>query len=202
MRFELIGKTKATLQSIEILSLKMGQTDTKPAVALSFKVTRSNDALNMLDPALRPLLFTKGNPNKADQATLDGVQPVSDLNQLTDVAQRMGTIAWDDEQTGSALVLYHGIGKKPKMILRDATLKKLKFDNLEGGAVDFFFQVHSADVDAEVIGELGVLKSHDIDIEFTAPELVTQKQIGDDDKPKGGVQTPEQALAAHLGHTH
>lgn len=46
MRFEIIGKAKATLADIDIQSLKKGQTEVVPAVALTFKVTLANAELS------------------------------------------------------------------------------------------------------------------------------------------------------------
>jgi ABC-type molybdate transport system permease subunit len=67
MRLELTRKTKATLVDIDIQSLKMGQTEVVPAVALAFKITLANSALGMLDKSLLTFLYAKGNSGAAAQ---------------------------------------------------------------------------------------------------------------------------------------
>lgn len=174
MRFELIGKTKATLTDIDIQSLKQGQTDLKPAVALTIKVPMANTSMDMLHKSLRTFFFSKASSAaKEVQATLDGIAPVSDLPSLTEAAKWLGAQNWDEEQTGCTLVIYLGVSK---IVLHDGTLKKLRFECAEGGAVNWTFSFWTSDVDSETIGELGVLKNHDLDIELTAPELISAKQ--------------------------
>lgn len=174
MRFELIGKTKATLTDIDIQSLKQGQTDLKPAVALTIKVPMANTSMDMLHKSLRTFFFGKASSAaKEVQATLDGIAPVSDLPALTEAAKWLGAQNWDEEQTGCTLVIYLGVSR---IKLQDGTLQKLRFECKEGGAVEWRFVFYTSDVDAETIGELAVLKNHDLDIELTAPELISAKQ--------------------------
>lgn len=174
MKFELIGKTNATLQDIDIQSLKQGQTDLKPAIALTFVVQLPNTSLNMLDRHLLAFFFEKADPAKQVQAQLDGVPGISHLEALTDAAKMLGAQRWADEQTGCTLVIYQGVNNK--FTLKDGTIEKLKMEFKEGGAVEWTFRFYTADVDAETIGDIGVLKSHDMDIELTVPELISAKQ--------------------------
>lgn len=180
MRFELISKTKATLVDIDIQSLKMGQTEVVPAVALSFKVTLANSALAMLDKALLTFLYAKGNSGAAAQATLDGVEVVSEFPSLTPAAVMLGDLSPKEgnEQTGCKLHIHVGATGHADIKLVDGTATVKKISPKEGGAVDFLVVFYTSDVDAEVLGELGVLKSHDLDIELAAPELISaQKRI-------------------------
>ena len=185
MRFELIGKTKATLTDIDPQSLKQGQTDLKPAVALTIKVTMANTSMNMLGKTLRTFFYEKAPQSKEVQGTLEGVAPVSDLAALTDAAKWLGAQQWAEEQTGCKLVIHLGVSK---IALKDGTLQKLRFECKEGGAVDWRFVFYTAtDLDAETLGDLCVLKNHDLDIELTAPELISAQKDVDDgagkDKP-------------------
>lgn len=206
MRFELIGKTPTTLTDVDIQSLKMGQTDLKPAIALVFKVRLPNTALDMLDKSLLPFLYKKVGADGAKQKQLEGIEVVSEMPELTQAGIKIGPIDWDAEQTGCTLNIYHGIRTTPAWILRDGTVSKLKVVRHEGGTVDFAFRFYTADVDAEVMGELGVLKSHDIDVELTAPEPISakQKQLTDEEPSLGadGALTPEKALAKALQQNH
>jgi hypothetical protein len=189
-RFELIGKSKATITAIEILSLKMGQVDVRPAVCISFKVPLPNARLTMLDASLRDFLYENNVGKSNTTATLEGVEVVSDKPNLTAAASALGALTWDYEQTGCALRIYNGATGAGDIKLGDGEVRKLKIDPKEGGTVDHYFQFYTADVDGDTIGELAVLKSLERDIELTAPEIISaQKDLDEED------ETPEAALA-------
>lgn len=198
MRLEFCGKTKSTLVDITVLSLKMGQVDTRPALCVNFKTPMPNTVLGALHKSLRTVFYEKlGNPTRTQQQ-LDGIDPVTDLPQLTELGEKLGAIHWPDEQSGSKLLIYHGIGAAPSYTLRDGTVRKVKCEPKEGGTVDVHWQFYTADIDAETIGELAVLKSHDVDLELSAPEVLQQsieEESPQDDEPE---HTPEQALAEAL----
>lgn len=206
MKYELIGKQKATLVDVDIQSLKVGQTDVRPAVALTFKVSRSNYCLSDLGKTFLGFFYAKGQPSAQQQ--IDGVAPVSEYGSLTPDGEMIGGFECPDEQTGSTLLLYHGIGDGPAMRLGDGTVSKLKSACREGGTVEQTFRFYTAEVDADTLGALGVLKSHELDIELTAPDIVSKKkkqkdlvddagdQQSDDADPAGGV-TDEEAAAAN-----
>ena len=188
MRLEYIGKTKAKLVNVNVLAQKLGQTELRPAISLRFKVTSANDILNQLDPKLRPFLYEK-NSAAQTQGALDGVPVVSDLPALTQAAQKIGALGWDDEQTGCKLHIYQGATGHGDIKLKDGTVDKVKIEPHDGGTVDVFFDFYAADLDAETMGEIAVLHQHEMDIELTAPELVSKKQKDIDP------ETPEGALA-------
>lgn len=102
MRIEFIGKTKATFTAIDIQSLKMGQTDVVPAVCVHLKVTTANHSLAMLDKNLLKFLFQKGVDQSTQQA-LDGIPVVSDYPALSPIAEALGALNWDGEQTTRAV---------------------------------------------------------------------------------------------------
>jgi hypothetical protein len=190
VKFEIVGKTKATLADIDIQSLKRGQTEVVPAVALTFKVTMANHALAQLDKALLHFLYAKASAGAAGQATLEGVAVVSDMPALTPAAVKIGTIGWDDEQTGAKLTIYQGATGHGDIRLKDCTVKVKKLDPKEGGTVDFYLSVYTADVDAETLGDLGVLKSHDLDIELVGPEVAKSGKQKELEPPPAGKVTP------------
>lgn len=197
MRFEIIGKTKATLSDIDIQSLKKGQTEVVPAVALLFKLTLANQVLTQLDKTLLPFLYAKASPGAAAQGTLDGVAVVSDMPALTPAAVKIGTLGWDDEQTGAKVTIYQGATGASDIRLKDCTVKVKKLDPKEGGTVDFYLSVYTAYVDAETLGDLGVLKSHELDIELVGPQVATsnkQRSI-----PEGNKVTPIKSAKKGLG---
>ncbi|WP_212745121.1 hypothetical protein, partial [Hydrogenophaga sp. 2FB] len=194
MRIEFIGKTKATITAIDIQSLKMGQTDVKPAVCIHFRITQANSTLSMFDKNLLRFLFEKGNGASTQQA-LEGIPVVSEFAQLTEIAQKLGAFNWDGEQTGSTLKIYQGVSGHEDIKLSDCTVRKPKITPMEGGGVDYDFQVYTSDVDQETIGALGVLKSLTRDIELEAAQPVSNKQRTIDDGKDEKKLTPAQALA-------
>lgn len=179
MKFELIGKTRAKLTKVDIQSAKRGQTETVPAVALTFEVTLPNNCLDMLDKALLPFLYEKGVSSA--QSTLDGVAVVSEMPSLTRAASRLGTLSWDDEQSGSALTIYQGITGDEDIRLAGGVVNVKKIEAHEGGAWDATVMFYVEDLDSDTLGALAVLKSHELDIELTAPDVVVQREIEDDD---------------------
>lgn len=190
MRIEFAGKTKAIISDIDIQSLKMGQTDVVPAVCLTLKLTLANSTLKMLDPTLLQFLFEKGVPAAATQQVLDGVAVISDLPQLTDAAMALGALNWDGEQTGSTLKIYQGVTTDMDITLADCTVRKVKIEPKEGGAVEWKLEVYTSDVDEHTIGALGVLKSLTRDIELEAAKAVGAQQREIEADPL----TPEKAL--------
>lgn len=200
MRIEFIGKKKATLEDVDVQSLKVGQTDIKPAVCLHVKVPLPNSCLAMFDANALAFLYQKEGPNGAKQKTLDGIQVVSEFSQLTDAAVALGALNWDGEQTGCTLHIHLGIDDRPKIVLRDGTTNKYKTVCHQGGTVDVYLRFYTTDVDAEVLGELGVLKNHDLDIELTVPDAISSKQKdlvtdNQDKAPAGTPLSPEAAFA-------
>lgn len=91
-----------------------------------------------------------------------------------------------DEATARKLAIYVGATGHGNIKLKDGTVHIKKITPKEGGAVDFAISFYTADVDAETLGDLGVLKSHELDIELTAPELISAKQA---DIEAGGDKT-------------
>ncbi|MGV3727766.1 hypothetical protein [Hydrogenophaga sp.] len=193
MRLSFVPKHKAVIADIDIQSLKQGQTDVVPAVCLTLKMTLANSTLNLLDPTLMSFLFEKGLPAAAQQQVLDGVPVVSDLPQLTDAAVALGSLHWEEEQTGATLKIYEGVTGDRDITLSDCTVRKLKLDPREGGAVDWRLEVYTSDVDQDTIGALAVLKSLTRDIELTAAEPASQQRTIDDGKDDKKL-TPEKAL--------
>ena len=193
MRIEFVSKTKATIADIDIQSLKMGQTDVVPAVCLHLKLTLANSTLAMLDKHLLNFLFQR-NTMAAKQQALEGVPTVSDLPELTDPAIAIGAINWAGEQTGSTLVIHQGVTGDQNITLKDCTVRKIKIDPKEGGAVDWDMQVYTSDVDQEIIGALGVLKSLTRDIEIIPAQPVSERQQ-EVEAPSGKKKlSPEEAL--------
>jgi hypothetical protein len=188
---EIIGKTKAKILEVDPQQQKLGQTDMRPAAMVRFKMTVPNDILEQISPEHRRHLFEKSTRAAAKQGTLDGVQPVSELNALTDAGQRLGAHDWEYEQTGCRLVVYQGFTGDHDIKLKDVTVDKVKLQGHDGGALDLQFDAYAADLDRDTVGDLGVLVKHEVDIELEAPKVSkSQKTI----EPEEQELTPLKAM--------
>lgn len=195
MRIEFTPKQHAKILAIEPLSEKRGQTELVPAVAITLRVSLPTDRLGLLDPTLRDFLFREGDKVQGELVpTLV----------LTDAAKAIGAFGWEGEQTGTQLNVYYGISGDMNRTLKDGIVSKLKVMPKDGGW-DLEFRYYSAkDIDEDILGGLGVLKNHGVDIEIVPPAIQDQQpDLVDQASGKGRTkrQTPEQALAAQLGQT-
>lgn len=68
--------------------------------------------------------------------------------------------------------------------LSDCTVRKVKVEPVEGGAVEWRFEVYTSDVDEHTIGALGVLKSLTRDIELVPAQPVADQQRGIEEAEK------------------
>jgi hypothetical protein len=209
MSFEIESPTTAKLVDVVILSQKNRQPDENPGAKLSFDAAVSNDVLSYFDNRLLGFLFTKngGEAKGATQGSLDGVPVVSDTPNLTRIGEKVGALHWDDELTGYTLTIDHGMGGKSNPVLEDCTVSNFRLIPREGGTVNVRFDAESNHVSEKVFGKLATLKTREIKVTLTAPDVV-QDDIEDGDavpaakvaKPRRDTrQTPEQALAAQFG---
>jgi hypothetical protein len=108
MAFELETPTSAKLVDVIVLSDKDRAPETNPGAGLDFAMTVGNDVLTMFDGFLRGLLYTKNASSSAPaQGTLDGVAPVSDMPNLTEIGKKLGASpgTWSSPATRSPAML-------------------------------------------------------------------------------------------------
>lgn len=138
MRFEYLGKSKAVLEDIDIQA-KLGQTDLIPAVAITIFTKQPNTFLNQFDSSgkLRAFYYEKNGNAAKTQQTLDGVEPITDMPQLTQNGVNTGAgFSWEYEQTGCILTIYRGTARVESNIrLKDGTVRKVKVQCLDGGTL-------------------------------------------------------------------
>ena len=176
--FELETTTKAKLIDVDVLSSKNRPIDANPGVALAFSMELTNDALAMFDGRLRSMLYTKEASGGPQQAGLDGVTPVSDTPNLTAIGRKLGRFAWDLEGTGYALTFDIGIGRKASNIeLEDVKIDAFHVTPKEGGTMVVGFKAECQDVTEAIFGKLATLKSRDVQIVLTPPQ-VDQAPLG------------------------
>lgn len=204
--FNLSEFTKIKVLDVTVLSQKNRPPGANPGVRLNVQADLPNYVLAEFDGALRTALFTKSaaavESAKDKRQTLPGVEPISDLPNLTSIARHVRKVAWAEKLTGYDVVIDHGLGGKSNLELGDATLENWKFSAKEGGTVAAWWSIEVVDVPKLVLGELGMLKSREVPMTFHEPE-VTQGDIENEPpaptKGKKKQQTPEEALAATAG---
>lgn len=199
MRLEFIGLTKGTIEDIDVQAMKMGQKDLVPAMAVTILTKQPNTFLNVIDPtgALRALYYEKNGQGAKTQQQLEGIEVITDLPQLTQLASSIGAVINAEyEQTGCTLIVHRGTARQESAIkLTSGTTSKLKIVCHDGGTCDVSFRHYVSDVDEETMGAIAVMKKHDIEFELTMPEVLTnQQELPDDDE-----NTPEKALAKASG---
>jgi len=224
MNFELPTATKCKLVDIDILSMKNRPPDSNPGVALAFTAELPNSALIMLDGFLRGMLYTKQAGGET-QKPLDGVEPVSDMPNLTQIGQSIGRFSWAGEQTGCTITFDFGLGGKSNIVLSDVKVDALHVTPKEGGTTTWQWKCEINDVSEAEFGKIATFKSRDVQL-LLAPPQVEQQDIDDEPPPlkpakaakgakKGGnlqpqeawpfpnkppAQTPEEAFAGTAKH--
>jgi hypothetical protein len=172
--FEIESLAKAKLLDVVVLSQKNRQLDENPGAKLTLEMQAANDVLSAFDGGLKSFLFTRTAAMSQDQDELDGIPPVSDEPNLTGIGLKVGTLHWDLELTGYTLVIDHGLGGKSNLEIADCVLGNFRIQPKEGGTVVVKFDVESADVPEKVFGKLATLKTRDIQVTLTAPEVVQE----------------------------
>ena len=177
--FELLSLTKGKLIEIEVLSQKNRQPDQNPGVKITVEYVVANHLLGMFDPALKSALFTKnsGKTAKDQTGTLDGVDPVSDMPNLSGIGQHVKAIKWAQEMTGYVCEIDHGRGGKSNIHLTGCILDGWRFTPKEGGSVTVKHSIEAADASEADFGKLAKYKSREIEFTLAAP--VAQDDLAD-----------------------
>ena len=179
MPFEIDTTTKARLSDVIVLSQKNRLPDENPGAKLSFEMDLPNRYLSCFDGLLLGFLFCKNASTSAGpkQSTLDGVEPVSDLPDLTTIGAKVGALNWEAEFTGYRLTVDQGLGGKlSNLEVDEGTVSNIRIKPKSGGTFQLKCDFESPNVSEATFGRLAKLKSREIDITMTAPE-VDQRDI-------------------------
>lgn len=198
--FELKSATRAKLHKMDDKSIEVGKNQ-KLATIFTLSVRLPNSALEMFDPALREILYSKASPGegKRKQAQIEGVDAVSDMPALTATGAAIAKMPWGREQTGCTFGLEYGTGKP--ITFPEATSKNFKITLEEGGAIKVSLQVHAPveHLTGEQFKAMHNMHQRDVKVTLIGPAAAQQQEIEDDDagddKPAGSTVTPIQALA-------
>ena len=208
MTFEFEAFQKAKLTDIEVLSSKDREPDANPGIGLKFAATMGNDVLSLFDGALRGMIFGKSAAGMSTQQALDGIEPATDMPNLTAIGMALGQFGWESVLTGYTLTIDHGMGGKSNLEIADCVLSDFKFLGKEGGTVIVKFKLEAHDVAEKVFGKLSKLKSQEVSILLIAPVVEEQSDSNPlpfdadaDPKPSDPFKpgTPEAALAEAAG---
>ena len=187
MPFEIDTATKARLSDVIVLSQKNRLPDENPGAKLSFEMDLPNRYLSCFDGLLLGFLFCKNASSSAQpkQGTLDGVEPVSDLPDLTTIGAKVGALNWEAEFAGYRLIVEQGLGGVlSNLAVDEGTVSNIRIKPKPGGTFQLKCDFESPNVSEVTFGRLAKLKSREIDITITAP-VADQRSINDqpDDWP-------------------
>lgn len=160
---------KARLEDIEVLSQKNRQPDEAPGVKLHLEMTVSNHMLSTIDGRLKGWLFerneaaapkvTKGKDNQT--GTLDGVEPVSDLPNLSNVGKHVKTFKWAEIVSG---LLARVRFATSELELDDASCGPFTIKPKEGGSCVLKFPLEAPNASEKVFAKLAKYKSREIEL--------------------------------------
>jgi len=189
MSFSLDEFTKVKILDVDVLSQKNRPPNAKPGVMLHCSVELSNHVLTHFDGYLRGTLYRKTAASDPQQG-IEGVEPVSDLPNLTAIGRRLSKFGWHVDYTGYEVTIDYGTGGKSNLVLKDSKLHSFQITPKEGGTCTVQWKSETNDVEEKVFGKLATLKSRDTQMLLTPPE-VTQEDMGggsvdghDDDEPE------------------
>jgi hypothetical protein len=195
--FSLPEFTKVKVLDVTVLSQKNRPAGANPGVRLNVQADLPNYILSEFDGALRTALFTKSaaaETAKDKRQTLPGVEPISDLPNLTSIARHIRKVAWSEKLSGYDVEIDHGIGGKSNLKLGDAALENFRFAAKEGGTVAAWWSIEVVDVPKLTMGELTMLKSREVPMKLLEPEVVQQDL--EDDPPVAPVAPAKGAKGA------
>lgn len=180
--FELETMTPAKLVDVRVLSQKNRQPDDNPGVKLVVEMSLADSVLAGFDGSLKHFLFTAapasgGKKPKGEQASLDGVEPVSDTPNLTGIGQHVGVLRWQQDLTGYSLAIDLGLGgRKSNLLIDDCTLSTWRMTPKQGGSVTLKFNLESQDASDAAWAKLAKLKSREVNLTLLAP-VVSQEVL-------------------------
>jgi hypothetical protein len=142
-----------------------------PALHLRFEAKAvPNEFLDRIDPLIRQVLYTAH----------DKTEPIPGETKKTPDLALAGLIdmklSSPKEYVGYILEIDKGLGEERGSNIKVGDCKVKKFDfELKKQVFDLGFSVHASGIDAETIGECGVLIKHEIKIKLRAPTLAEEQ---------------------------
>ncbi len=168
-QFAIEQMAKVTVTNVKVRSETHGD-EHVPAVDISVKLSTSNLILSEFDAALRGMLYQKpAKGAEAPQATLEGVEAITDLPMLRSTMIKM-PLALKHEFVGYTLTVDYGLGGSANIVVGECEVNKFGVDCKEGGTVDLAMRIQAAKLTGDVIGKLATLIGCETSITLTPPE--------------------------------
>ena len=146
--------------------------DNVTAGDIKIVATVSNGVLDYFNKHLRAALYRKALAGEQQDLIEGG-------NALVAVKfPRLGAIAWDEDFPGYEIELGGGLGLTEPLVLVDVTLKKFRFEPLEGGSVAVTFSA-ICHPDAEEAGLLCQMIQNDVQLTVRPPTKQGQQKPTD-----------------------
>lgn len=142
--------------------------DNVTAGDIKIAVTTSNGILDYFSKDLRAALYRKAVAGE-QQDLIDGKDALVAVKM-----PRLGAQSWDEEFPGYEIKLGGGLGLTEPLVLVDVTLKKFRFEPLEGGSVAVTFSA-ICHPDAEEAGQLCQLIQNDVQLTVIPPTKQAQQ---------------------------
>lgn len=186
--FELDQPTKVKITEVRVLSQKNRKIDDNPGAKVSVDCLVPNDVLSTFDGHLKGALYTRNSATPQDQqGTLDGVQVVSDMPDLTTMGKQCGTIKWQGDMTGYTLAIDLGIGRPESNVEEgDCQITGMRITPKDGGSVRLQFHVEAPNLSDKQWPKVAHLKAREVELALFAPEPSTQRDVEDDDDAPAG----------------
>lgn len=177
MSFTLSTFTKASVRSLNVRSEMHGK-EPKPAIDIGFCVTGSNALLAMFETGMPRQFYMPADGTNEDEPELDGVAPISNLTVLRSQRLKM-PLKLAGEYPGRQLIIDYGLGGKSNIEL-SGDVGEFNVDMKQGGTVEIVFRVQCSGVAEKVIGKLGILVKHDVNITLMSSAQAdgTQEIVG------------------------
>lgn len=172
--FQILEFTEALLATVTNRVEKHGDDD-KPAVSLGIEITSGNQILDLIDPKLRPTLYTRPD----DQPDLDGIEKVLQVLRCNSIDR----VLLPTRHEGWSLAVEDGIDDTKPMNFGSCKLDKFSVEPKQGGTIVLRFRVGTSDVDADKLGKLAMHNAQGIWIMLTAPKPGDEKKA--EPAPKG-----------------
>lgn len=181
--FEIDTPSKAKVTDVRVLSQKNRDKDDEPGAQICISIEMSNDALSMFDGFLKGALYSK-RANGTPQQGLEGIEPISDMPNLTTVGKQVGTFGWHQDLIGYTLAIQYGIEHQAAIESDGCKVIRMKITPKEGGTVNLAFAIDAPNISEAMFGRLARLKSREVDLSLFAPLPSAQKEIEVGEPPK------------------
>lgn len=111
---------------------------------------------------------------------------------LSVIGSKVGTLHWEAEYSGYTLIIDQGLGGPSNLVITDCSLSNFRLTPKEGGTVVTKFDAESPDISEASFGRLAKLKSREVKMQLTAPQI-EQEDLAGSKRPKA---TPASAPVA------